>query len=706
MRRALLVAAALAALLPGRAWADSDVPSLAAGTVLTSAKMYLANAGATNNSLGLSTSVFDISAGNLTLKAGGVTNAMLAGSIDLTKLGGAVDGNCVFGAGGVWTSAGCSVTGTAGQVTVSPTTGAVVVSLPSTITQNTTFSNSLIAGGPFSATNAALTTPTIAGGATFTGLSAGTQVSCLGLSAGNALVLNAAACGSGGGGTPGGTNGQIQYNNSSSFGGFTMGGDGTLDTSTGALTVSSINGTAPGSFYAVAWPSSADGLGSNGSAFLPWTFSSNFAKTNTVWDLTLPGYDLTSGTPSTISSTYGGGLVLLGAHAYTIAAAGTTGFTTNWGSCFINQATVGSGNATVVATTSVFTGAGATTTLTLEPGASACVRSDNVNYTAAVSHYLTPWATGITGLGTGVATAGAVNVGSAGALVVNGGALGTPSSGSAANLTSIPVANATGTLPVGNGGTGQTAYTNGQLMIGNTATGGLSKATLTAGANVTITNGNGTISIASSGGGGTGCVTAGTLGQVLLDDGAGGCSSAASASISTGALTLGASGTLGSITMGNATTGTAKIQPVAGALGTVTASLPANTGTIAETNLAQTWSAVQTFTPGPVETAVALSGCNGSTATMDMTAGSYFSCTVSAGGVTFAVSNPAATGKVSSFVLELTNPGSQTLTFMSGTKWPGGAQPAWTAAGIDMLVCSTRDAATTWRCVRSEEDTK
>jgi hypothetical protein len=62
----------------------------------------------------------------------------------------------------------------------------------------------------------------------------------------------------------------------------------------------------------------------------------------------------------------------------------------------------------------------------------------------------------LSGLGTNVATALGVNVGTAGAFVVNGGALGTPLSGSAANLTSIPVANATGTLPRGNGGTGQT----------------------------------------------------------------------------------------------------------------------------------------------------------------------------------------------------------------------------------------------------------
>jgi hypothetical protein len=60
--------------------------------------------------------------------------------------------------------------------------------------------------------------------------------------------------------------------------------------------------------------------------------------------------------------------------------------------------------------------------------------------------------------------------------------------------------NVTGTVAVANGGTGQTSYTNGQLLIGN-ASGGLSKATLTAGSNVTITNGDGAITIAASGGG-------------------------------------------------------------------------------------------------------------------------------------------------------------------------------------------------------------
>jgi hypothetical protein len=48
--------------------------------------------------------------------------------------------------------------------------------------------------------------------------------------------------------------------------------------------------------------------------------------------------------------------------------------------------------------------------------------------------------TGITSFGTGVATALGVNTGSAGAFVVNGGALGTPSSGTLTNATGLPIA--------------------------------------------------------------------------------------------------------------------------------------------------------------------------------------------------------------------------------------------------------------------------
>lgn len=109
---------------------------------------------------------------------------------------------------------------------------------------------------------------------------------------------------------------------------------------------------------------------------------------------------------------------------------------------------------------------------------------------------------------------------------------------SAATAGAVTVA---GTLAVTNGGTGQTAYTDGQLLIGNTGTGGLSKAALTAGANTVITNGSGTITIASTGVS-SGCGTIGTTGQMLTDNGSGGCSSSAVASIAAGTFTLASGG--------------------------------------------------------------------------------------------------------------------------------------------------------------------
>jgi hypothetical protein len=55
-----------------------------------------------------------------------------------------------------------------------------------------------------------------------------------------------------------------------------------------------------------------------------------------------------------------------------------------------------------------------------------------------------------------------------------------------------------GTLGVGYGGTGQTTYTDGQLLIGNSTGNTLTKATLTAGTGISITNGSGAITVAST----------------------------------------------------------------------------------------------------------------------------------------------------------------------------------------------------------------
>ena len=91
-----------------------------------------------------------------------------------------------------------------------------------------------------------------------------------------------------------------------------------------------------------------------------------------------------------------------------------------------------------------------------------------------------------TSLGSGVVSSSLTSVGTIGTGVWQGTAVGT-----------------------GYGGTGQTSYTNGELLIGKTD-GTLAKATITQGSGVTITNGDGAITISATGSGGTVTAVTGT----------------------------------------------------------------------------------------------------------------------------------------------------------------------------------------------------
>ena len=90
-------------------------------------------------------------------------------------------------------------------------------------------------------------------------------------------------------------------------------------------------------------------------------------------------------------------------------------------------------------------------------------------------------------------TAGA---GSVSSVDVSGGTTGLTTSGGP--ITSSGTITIAGTLNVANGGTGQTTYTDGQLLIGNSTGNTLAKATLTAGTGISVTNGSGSITIAAT----------------------------------------------------------------------------------------------------------------------------------------------------------------------------------------------------------------
>jgi hypothetical protein len=311
-----------------------------------------------------------------------------------------------------------------------------------------------------------------------------------------------------------------------------------------------------------------------------------------------------------------------------------------------------------------------------------------------------------------------------------------------------------GTLPVTSGGTGQTSFTNGELLIGNTTGNTLTKATLTPGSGISITNGNGAITIAASGGGvssvsGTGTVQGITLSGTVTSSG----NLTLGGSLSAVSLTSQVSGTLPvanggtGITSFGAGVATFLNDPTSGNLaaavtnetgsgalvfatspslvtpnlgtpssGTLTncTSLPVSTGisglasgvgtflgTPTSANLAsavtdETGTGALVFGTTPTLTAVRETSVAIAASDINLSLGNYFTRTIS-GATTFTISNAASSGSVNCFALILTNGGSATVNWFSGVTWNEGTPPTLSASGVDVLVFFTINGGTTWR---------
>lgn len=124
------------------------------------------------------------------------------------------------------------------------------------------------------------------------------------------------------------------------------------------------------------------------------------------------------------------------------------------------------------------------------------------NGTGVMTASTTVPVTSIGSLGTGVASALQNNIGSTGAPVTFNGALGTPSSGTLTNASGLPLTTGvTGTLPIGNGGTGSTSATGTGSVVLQTSpsltTPSLGVATATSINGLTVSNTTGTLTLAN-----------------------------------------------------------------------------------------------------------------------------------------------------------------------------------------------------------------
>lgn len=127
------------------------------------------------------------------------------------------------------------------------------------------------------------------------------------------------------------------------------------------------------------------------------------------------------------------------------------------------------------------------------------VEADTNNLSSPIA--ISQGGTGATTAGTALVNLGGTSLGIGVFTAVNAAvaraSLGAAASGANADITSL--SGLTTPISVLQGGTGQTSYTNGQLLIGNTTGNTLVKSTLTAGTGISITNGTGSITIAGTG---------------------------------------------------------------------------------------------------------------------------------------------------------------------------------------------------------------
>lgn len=238
------------------------------------------------------------------------------------------------------------------------------------------------------------------------------------------------------------------------------------------------------------WQGGTIGTAYGGTGLTTFVASNNALFSTSASALTAGTLPVAAGGTGVTTSTGTTSVVL--SDGPTLTGAVTIGSTTGTDTITVGQSTgsytlnlgIGAGGTGVTKTVNVGTGSSGLTANSITIGPTAGTGTTTVNIAAQAR-------------AGGTST---INIGTAASGGTVGITIGSPIAGSSTTLNgTVTLANA---LAVTSGGTGQTTYTDGQLLIGNSTGNTLTKATLTAGSGISITNGAGSITIASSGGSG------------------------------------------------------------------------------------------------------------------------------------------------------------------------------------------------------------